>query len=93
MMSYSRQQFFEIRRNFQTYGADGLIGRLTGPRGLHPNRVSAAIETTVLDHALAHPRRGPTGSHRNTSCAAYRSRGAGCAASGSAIGCSPTYSG
>ena len=24
---YSRQQFYEIRRNFQTYGADGLLDR------------------------------------------------------------------
>ena len=25
IMGYSRQQFYEIRRNFQTYGADGLL--------------------------------------------------------------------
>jgi hypothetical protein len=25
MMGYSRQQFYEIRRNFQTYGAEGLL--------------------------------------------------------------------
>jgi transposase InsO family protein len=59
VMGYSRQQFYEIRRNFQTYGADGLIDRLPGPRGPHPNRVSAAIEQAVLDHALAHPCHGP----------------------------------
>ena len=38
MMGYSRQQFYEIRRNFQTYGADGLIDRLpgaNGPRACH----------------------------------------------------------
>ena len=28
VMGYSRQQFYEIRRNFQTYGADGLIRRV-----------------------------------------------------------------
>lgn len=33
VMGYSRQQFYEIRRTFQTYGADGLIDRLPGPRG------------------------------------------------------------
>ena len=27
IMGYSRQQFYEIRRNYQTYGADGLIDR------------------------------------------------------------------
>ena len=41
IMGYSRQQFYEIRRNFQTYGADGLIDRLPGAKGPHPNRVSA----------------------------------------------------
>ena len=32
VMGYSRQQFYEIRRNFQTYGAQGLVDRLPGPR-------------------------------------------------------------
>ena len=58
VMGYSRQQFYEIRRNFQTYGADGLIDRLPGPRGPHPNRVPAEIESAILDHALAHPCHG-----------------------------------
>ena len=30
---YSRQQFYEIRRNFQTYGSQGLIDRLPGAKG------------------------------------------------------------
>lgn len=58
VMGYSRQQFYEIRRNFQTYGAEGLIDRLPGARGPHPNRVPAEIEEAVLDHALAHPCHG-----------------------------------
>jgi len=40
IMGYSRQQFYEIRRNYQIYGADGLIDRLPGAKGPHPNRVS-----------------------------------------------------
>ena len=32
IMGYSRQQFYEIRRNFQTYGAAGLLDRLRGPK-------------------------------------------------------------
>lgn len=60
VMGYSRQQFYEIRRNFQTYGAEGLLDRLPGAKGPHPNRVSAEIETAVLDHALAHPCHGST---------------------------------
>ncbi len=58
VMGYSRQQFYEIRRNFQTYGAEGLIDRLPGAKGPHPNRVSAEIEQAVLDHALVHPCHG-----------------------------------
>lgn len=57
-MGYSRQQFYEIRRNFQTYGAEGLIDRLPDAKGPHPNRVSAEVEQAVLDHALAHPCHG-----------------------------------
>jgi transposase InsO family protein len=58
VMGYSRQQFYEIRRNFQTYGADGLIDRLPGARGPHPNRVSDAIEQAVLEHSLHNPGHG-----------------------------------
>jgi transposase InsO family protein len=57
-MGYSRQQFYEIRRNFQTYGADGLLDRLPGARGPHPNRVSEEVEQAVLDHSLDHPTHG-----------------------------------
>jgi transposase InsO family protein len=58
IMGYSRQQFYEIRRNFQTYGADGLIDRLPGARGPHPNRVSDEIEKAILDYCLTHPTEG-----------------------------------
>jgi transposase InsO family protein len=58
-MGYSRQQFYEIRRNFQTFGAEGLLDRLPGARGPHPNRVAAEIESAILEHALAHPCHGP----------------------------------
>ena len=55
IMGYSRQQFYEIRRNYQTYGAEGLIDRLPGVRGPHPNRVSEEVEAAILAHALDHP--------------------------------------
>ncbi|CUA95690.1 Winged helix-turn helix [Pannonibacter indicus] len=48
VMGYSRQQFYEIRRNFQTCGAEGLIDRLPGAKGPHPNRMPAEIEAAVL---------------------------------------------
>jgi hypothetical protein len=37
VMGYSRQQFYEIRRNFQTFGAEGLLDRIAGARAPHPN--------------------------------------------------------
>ena len=58
IMGYSRQQFYEIRRNFQTYGADGLIDRLPGAKGPHPNRVSAEVEKSILDYCPTNPTQG-----------------------------------
>lgn len=58
VMGYSRQQFYEIRRNYQTYGSQGLVDRLPGPRGPHPNRVSEEIEQAVLDYCLKEPTHG-----------------------------------
>lgn len=59
IMGYSRQQFYEIRRNYQTFGAEGLIDRLPGPKGPHPNRVDEAVEQAILDYCLACPCHGP----------------------------------
>lgn len=59
MIGYSRQQFYEIQRNFQTFGADGLVDRLPGVKGPHPNRVSESIEKAMLDHAMKFPGQGP----------------------------------
>lgn len=59
IMGYSCQQFYEIRRNFQTYGAAGSIDRLPGARGPHPNRVPEEVEQAILDHALEYPSHGP----------------------------------
>lgn len=70
-MGYSRQQFYEIRRNFQTYGAEGLIDRLPGAKGPHPNRVAAEIEEAILDHALVHPCHGRPGSSRSCGSRAW----------------------
>ena len=54
IVGYSRQQFYEIRRTFQLHGADGLIDRLPGARGPHPNRVAAPVEEAILDRLLHH---------------------------------------
>ena len=58
VMGYSRQQFYEIRRNFQTYGADGLLDRIPGAKGPHPNRVSEVIEKAILAYSLEAPTHG-----------------------------------
>lgn len=58
IMGYSRQQFYEIRRNFQTYGADGLLDKIAGAKPPHPNRVLAEVEQAILAHALEHPCHG-----------------------------------
>lgn len=58
IVGYSRQQFYEIRRNFQLYGAEGLLDQLPGPKGPHPNRVSEEVEKAILAHALEHPTHG-----------------------------------
>lgn len=52
VMGYSRQQFYEIRRNYQTFGSEGLLDKLPGAKGPHPNRVSEEIEKAILDHSL-----------------------------------------
>jgi transposase InsO family protein len=59
LMGYSRQQFYEIRRNFQTYGSEGLLDRLPGPRGPHPNRVDENVEKAILEPCLRNPTHGP----------------------------------
>ena len=58
IMGYSRQQFYEIRRNFQTYGANGLLDHMPGATGPHPNRVSEEVETAILDYCLHNPTHG-----------------------------------
>ena len=85
MIGYSRQQFYEIRRNFQTYGADGLLDRLPGVKGPHPNRVPAEIEAgdprSCSGPPLPRPDAGRSGADAS---AASRSPPAACAGAGSA---------
>ncbi len=58
IMGYSRQQFYEIRRNYQTYGAEGLIDRLPGASGAPSNRFSEDVEAAILADALGRPTHG-----------------------------------
>jgi len=59
LMGYSRQQFYEIRRNYQIHGSAGLIDGIPGARGPHPNRVSEDVEQAILEHSLNYPTHGP----------------------------------
>ena len=59
IVGFSRQQFYEIRRNYRTFGAEGLADKMRGPKGPHPNRLAAEIEQAILDHALEHPTHCP----------------------------------
>ena len=59
IVGYSREQFYEIRRNFQTFGADGLIDKVFGPKNPHPNRLDEAVEQAILDYSLERPSHGP----------------------------------
>ena len=36
IMGYFRQQIYEMRRDYQTFGADGLIDRLPAPEARTP---------------------------------------------------------
>ncbi len=58
IMGYSRQQFYEIRRNFQAFGAEGLLDKLRGPKNPHPNRVAEELENAILDYCLEFPTHG-----------------------------------
>jgi len=58
IMGYSREQFYEIRRNFQTFGADGLLDKIRGAKIPHPNRICEELGKAVLDHCLQFPTQG-----------------------------------
>lgn len=86
LMGYSRQQFYELRRNFQTYGAEGLLDRLPGCRGPHPNRVSEEIEKAILT-AWRIPPTAASGWRSSWLCAGSPSAPEGSGAYGSARSC------
>ncbi len=58
IIGYSRQRFYEIRRNYQTYGSGGLLDQLPGPRNPHPNRVSEEVEKAIFEYSLHNPTHG-----------------------------------
>jgi len=57
-IGYSRDQFYEIRRNYQAFGSEGLLDKARGPKNPHPNRASEEQERAVLDYCLEYPVQG-----------------------------------
>jgi hypothetical protein len=57
-IGYSRDQFYEIRRNYQAFGSEGLLDKARGPKNPHPNRASEEQEQAVLDYCLEYPVHG-----------------------------------
>jgi len=57
-IGYSREQFYEIRRNYQTFGSEGLLDKAKGPKNPHPNRATEEQEKVVLDYCLLYPVHG-----------------------------------
>jgi len=49
IVGYSRQPFYEIRRYYQISETEVLIGRIPGPNGPRPNRMSGETEKATLE--------------------------------------------
>jgi hypothetical protein len=49
---YSREQFYEIRGNYQTFGSEGLLDKISGPKNPHSSRAGEEQEQAVLDYCL-----------------------------------------
>jgi len=65
IMLYSLQQFCEIRRNDQCFGAAGLWDRLPRSKSPHRNRVGELVETVILSYSLSHQTHGRHGAAQN----------------------------
>ena len=57
-IGYSRDQFYEIRRNYQAFGSQGLLDKARGPKNPHPNRAPEEQEKAVLEYCLEFPVHG-----------------------------------
>ena len=57
-IGYSREQFYEIRRNYQAFGSEGLLDKVRGPKNPHPNRACEEHEKAVLDYCIEYPVHG-----------------------------------
>ena len=54
IMGYSRSQFYEIKRAFQTGGLEALLDRPPVPRS-NPNKIPSELEKEIVDLSIEHP--------------------------------------
>jgi hypothetical protein len=85
----SYTELFTGSRHYQTYGAEGLLDKLPGCKGAHPNRVAPEIEQAILDYSLTRPTHGRCGSPKNWLCKASMSVRVVCVVCGNVTTCSP----
>src|SRR5690348_5949901 len=65
VMGYSRQQFYEIRRNFETYGAEGLLERMLADGSI---RDIYACYGSSIDHHRGRSILASTRWHKRSRC-------------------------
>jgi len=65
IMLYSRQPFYEIRRNDQSFGSERLLNRLLRSKSPHCTRVGELEETSILSYSLSHPTHSLHGAAQN----------------------------
>jgi len=65
IMLYSRQPFYEIRRNDQSFGSERLLNRLLRSKSPHCTRVGELEETSILSYSLSHQTHGRHGAAQN----------------------------
>jgi transposase len=54
LMGYSRSQFYEIKRAFQTGGIDALLDKPPIP-GSTPHKIADELEKEIMDLSIEHP--------------------------------------
>lgn len=54
IMGYSRSQFYEIKRAFQTGGLDALLDKAPIP-GSTPHKIPEELEREIIDISIEHP--------------------------------------
>jgi hypothetical protein len=57
-IGYSREQFYEIKKNYQAFGTAGLLDKVRGPQNPHPSRAIEEHEKAVLNYCLEFPTHG-----------------------------------